>query len=136
MKAHNEAIHVLATQGLLGAAAVAVLTVGLVLAAWGAWGRASGCEKLLLIAICAGTVGFYVQNVFGFTVAGCGTLFVTFAALLSRLRRPAPVTSASAKGGLKSVALGLIGATILAALAFALNLGRLPSTTSRPSGTA
>jgi predicted Zn-dependent protease len=29
-------------------------------------------------------VGFYVQDMFSFTVVGCGTLFVTYAALLSR----------------------------------------------------
>src|SRR5439155_337436 len=40
-KAHNEAIHILATQGLLGAAAVVVLTGGLLVSGVRAWRRSN-----------------------------------------------------------------------------------------------
>jgi O-antigen ligase/tetratricopeptide (TPR) repeat protein len=82
-KAHNEAIHILATQGVLGGTALVILTAGLIGAGARAWRKASGDHRPILLAACAGIIGFYVQNLFSFTVAGCGTLFVTFAALLS-----------------------------------------------------
>jgi O-antigen ligase/Tfp pilus assembly protein PilF len=83
-KAHNEAIHILATQGLAGAAAVSIFTAGLFLTGRRAWRRAAPAERPLLVAVAAGLVGFYLQAAFSFTVAACGTLFVTLAALLSR----------------------------------------------------
>jgi tetratricopeptide (TPR) repeat protein len=86
-KAHNELIHILATQGLCGAAALGVLTAGLLVATIRAWRRTRGSRRAVVLALAAGVAGFYVQDAFSFTVAGCGTLFVTFAALLSRLGR-------------------------------------------------
>ena len=83
-RAHNEAIHVLATQGLVGAGALLVLLAGLVCAGVRAWRRAPAEARPLLLAIFAGTLGFLVQNAFGYTVAACGALFVTFAGLLAR----------------------------------------------------
>lgn len=87
-KAHNEALHILATQGLVGAGAMLVLSAGVVVAAFRAWRRLSPADRPLLAAVCAGALAFYVQDAFSFTVAGCGTLFVTFAAILSSLARP------------------------------------------------
>jgi O-antigen ligase/tetratricopeptide (TPR) repeat protein len=125
-KAHNEAIHILATQGALGGLAVLAITLGLLAAGRRAWRRAAPENRPLLVAIFAGIAGFYVQDVFSFTVAGCGTLFVTFAAILSRLGaraededpRPAPPPDSQAW----FVAM-LVAADILAAAAFFYNVG-------------
>ncbi len=85
-RAHNEALNLLATQGVLGGVTGLVLVAGLLLAAWRAW--RGGEDRLLIVALGAGVVAFVVQDLFSFTVAGCGTLVVTQAALLSRLARP------------------------------------------------
>jgi O-antigen ligase len=87
-KAHNEFLQILATEGLIGAAAVLVLMVGLLTAIVRAWRRSNSEDRWYLVALSAGTVGFAVQALFSFTVAGCGTLFVTYAALLSRCGAP------------------------------------------------
>ena len=88
-RAHNEAIHILATQGLFGGVAALVVGIGLVLAACRAWRRAHPDVRPLVLAVAAGLVGFAVQDFFSFTVAGCGTCFVTLAAVLVRLANPA-----------------------------------------------
>jgi O-antigen ligase/tetratricopeptide (TPR) repeat protein len=83
-RAHNEVLHILATQGLLGAAGVLVLGAGVGCAAARSWGRADVEDRPLLAALVAGVAGFAVLGMFGFTVVGVGALFVTAAALLSR----------------------------------------------------
>jgi O-antigen ligase/tetratricopeptide (TPR) repeat protein len=86
-RAHNEPLHILATQGGFGMIAALMITFGL----WKTFIRvfrrngASSEHLLLLISIFSGIIGFYIQNLFNFTVTGTGTLFITFAALLSRL---------------------------------------------------
>lgn len=84
-RAHNELIHLLATQGLVGAAAAAVMLAGLALAAVRAWQRARAEDRLLVLVLAAAALGFLVTSLFSCTVVGCGTLFVTTLALLSRL---------------------------------------------------
>jgi O-antigen ligase/tetratricopeptide (TPR) repeat protein len=88
-RAHNEAVHILATQGILGAAAVLVMTAGLVLAGRRAWRTGDPEDRALLAALYAGVIGFGAHGLFSFTVLGYGTLFVTFAAVLARLDAPA-----------------------------------------------
>ncbi len=97
-KAHDGLLHVLATQGLLGAAAALFLAGGLTVVGRRAWTRASAEERPLLLALFAGLAAFYVQGLVSFTVAATGTLFVTFAGLLSRLGGPG--TEASPERGL------------------------------------
>jgi O-antigen ligase/tetratricopeptide (TPR) repeat protein len=121
-RAHNEAIHLLATQGSLGGIAGLVLTVGLVVTGARAWRRAGPDEKPLVAAILAGVTGFYVQNLFSFTVVSCGTLFITYAALLSRFGTAGsslPRTTAVLPGQL---ALGLTVGVVLAGLTLLINL--------------
>src|SRR2546423_434221 len=66
-RAHNEVLHVLATQGVLGVAAGLLLTVGLALAVRRAFRQLGFADaRLLLTAVAAGAVGFYLQNLFGF----------------------------------------------------------------------
>ena len=83
-RAHNVALHILATQGLTGGATAATLVVGLALAAVRAWRRSAPADRPTIAAVAAGLAAFLVQDLFGFTVIGCGSLFVTGAALLSR----------------------------------------------------
>ena len=84
-KAHNELLHVLATQGLLGAVAALGLTMGLAVALIRAVRRAETSSRPWLVALAAGVAGFYVQNLVSFTVVGCGALAVVLAAIASRL---------------------------------------------------
>ena len=93
-KAHNELLQLLATQGILGAVAAALLLAGLARAAWLAWRRATLADRPLVVAVAAAVVAFLVQGLFGFTVTGIGTLFVTLAALLSRWSDPVRTTAA------------------------------------------
>lgn len=85
LRAHNIGLHLLATQGLVGAFAGAVFMAGLFISGWRAWQRALPATKPIVVVIAASLVGFFVQNLFSFTVTGLGTLFVTLAAMLSRL---------------------------------------------------
>jgi O-antigen ligase/Tfp pilus assembly protein PilF len=89
-RAHNEFLHILATQGLLGAIATLVITAGLGLAFIRILRNKDRPDPILPLAIFSGITGFYIQNIFSFTVIGCGTLFMTFAALLLRLSRSMP----------------------------------------------
>jgi O-antigen ligase/tetratricopeptide (TPR) repeat protein len=118
-RAHNEALNLLATQGLLGGLAVLVLAAGLVLA--GRQALRAGEDRLLVVALVAGITAFAVQDLFSFTVAGCGTLVVSQAALLSRLARPAG-TPPAARDGLEGFAITLVVTVLLAAAAFAHNV--------------
>jgi tetratricopeptide (TPR) repeat protein len=125
-RAHNELLHVLATQGLLGGAAVLVLLAGLARAARRAWRAAAPEDRPFLAALLASLAGFAVQDLFGFTVAGCGTLFCTGAALLSRWgspRDPSETTGAAAAGARWTWAGGLPAGGAVALLVFALNAG-------------
>jgi O-antigen ligase/tetratricopeptide (TPR) repeat protein len=120
-KAHNEVLHVLATQGLFGATAGLVLTGGLILAARrSARPTAAPDERLLRAAAVAGVAGFYLQNLFSFTVAANGSLFITLAAVLSRLAEGEPATRGTTPA-VASVTPGLLGGTVLAAGVFLAN---------------
>jgi len=86
-RAHNEVIQVLATQGGLGGLALLVLLAGLAVAAVRAWRASTPESRGLVAAACAGVLAFCVQDLFNFTLAPVGTLFVTLAAVLSALGR-------------------------------------------------
>ncbi|MFL5344443.1 MAG: O-antigen ligase family protein [Hyalangium sp.] len=87
-RAHSDALHVLATQGLVGVGAVLVMAVGLVLSGPRAWRLARREDQPLVLAVLAGLVAFCVQGAVGFTVTATGTLFLTFAGVLSGLAAP------------------------------------------------
>jgi len=92
-KAHNELIHVLATQGLLGGLAVGLIVWGTIRTGWRAWGQADGDSRRLLAVLFAGLVAFVVQALFSFTVVATGSLAVTLVALLDGLKRRRAVQS-------------------------------------------
>jgi tetratricopeptide (TPR) repeat protein len=84
-RAHSDGLHVLATQGLLGVGALAVMAWGLGVAGRRAWRRARLEDRPLLLALVAGVAAWCVQGLFGFTVTATGSLLVTFAGVLSGL---------------------------------------------------
>jgi O-antigen ligase/Tfp pilus assembly protein PilF len=86
IKAHNELIHILATQGIIGGIAIAMMIGGLCHAFFQAWRNGRRNQRAFLLAVAAGGVGFFVQAFFSFTVAGIGTLFVTLMAIIVRLQ--------------------------------------------------
>jgi putative inorganic carbon (HCO3(-)) transporter len=83
-RAHNEILHVLATQGLLGAAALLVLIFSLVRGVIRALRDSTPENHPFAAALAASLMGFAVQSLFGYTVVSCGTLFLTCAAFLDR----------------------------------------------------
>ncbi len=100
-KAHNELLHTLATQGLPGGLALALLVVGSGLALRRAY-AAQPDESAALVGMAAALVAFLTQALFSFTVTGCGTLALALLALLAALGRrreaptsPAPVSPAT-----------------------------------------
>lgn len=120
-KAHNQALHLLATQGLLGAAALGVLAVGLALAIRRAWRRVAPEERPLVVALTASVSAFATQNLFNFTVAATGILFTSAAGLLSGLGREGQGTQDAPSGtacmrGMLPVAAGLGGLSFLLTL--------------------
>lgn len=87
LRTHNEAIQLLATQGVIGASAGIFLLLGIAWTAVCTWRRQSTEGRWLLALVITGMLGFLVQNCFNFTVAATGSLFVAYAAVLSRLAR-------------------------------------------------
>jgi O-antigen ligase/tetratricopeptide (TPR) repeat protein len=122
-RAHNEALNLLATQGALGGLAVLGLVAGVMLVARQAW--RAGQDRILVLALIAGMAGFVVQDLFSFTVAGCGTLVVTQAALLSRLARPS-AGPGRPPDAVEGFAVTLLVAVTLGVLAFGHNLSAEP----------
>jgi tetratricopeptide (TPR) repeat protein len=100
-----------------------VLLAGLAVAARRAW-RVSG-DRMLVTALVAGLAAFLVQDLFSFTVAGCGTLAVTQAALLSRLGRP-PAGPAPPPDGTAGLAGVLATVAILTPVLLAHNVAAGP----------
>jgi putative inorganic carbon (HCO3(-)) transporter len=132
-RAHNEALNLLATQGTLGALAVLVVAAGVVVATWRAW-RLAG-DRLLVAALVAGLAAFAVQDLFSFTVAGCGTLAVTQAALLSRLARSSaePPPPPDGAGGF-ALTLGAVVLLVPVLLAHNVSTGPLLDEPARMAG--
>jgi O-antigen ligase/tetratricopeptide (TPR) repeat protein len=121
-RAHNEFIHVLATQGLVGAAAVLLGLVGLAAAGWRAWGRAPAEARPLVLAVLAGATAFLVQSAFSFTVADQGILFAVMAGVLARLgEAPAGADAGAPAAGRRWFPIALGCACLLASLVFAVN---------------
>ncbi len=94
-RAHNDLLHTLATQGLVGGIAFLLLAGTLAWAAWRAWKFARLPDRPLVAALVAAILAWYVQNLFGFPVAPTASLFVVVAAMLSRLAWPRQARRAS-----------------------------------------
>lgn len=87
--AHNEILQVLATQGVIGLAVVAWLTVAMGWAWWRAYRRpgASERDRLLLVGILATWTAYSVQNLFSFGVVSIDTLYWLLPAVVVLLQK-------------------------------------------------
>jgi O-antigen ligase len=84
VKAHNDLLHLLATQGLVGLAAASVLACGLARAARGVW-RAETRDRGLVLGLVASLCAWAVAGATGFTVAATGSLAAVEAGVLGSL---------------------------------------------------
>ncbi|MFL5340612.1 MAG: O-antigen ligase family protein [Gemmataceae bacterium] len=81
-RAHNEPLHLLATQGLFGLAAALVVIYGLVRDGRDAWRRCSPGERIWQSALFAALAAFATQAQFGYSTLGIATLAVSLAGVL------------------------------------------------------
>jgi O-antigen ligase/tetratricopeptide (TPR) repeat protein len=119
VKAHNDLLHMAATQGLLGAIAAVLLVGGFVLSGRRALREEEGVEQSLAGACLAGGLAWGITGAFGFTVIPTSVLMVAFAARLAPRtvadRPEPPLSNAPAASPLRVVlALGLVLVTVLA----------------------
>jgi len=85
-RAHQEILHVLATQGLIGLTALTAGFVALAMTFRRAWSNES--NRSLLLAIACGLAGFFVTEMFSFMVIACGSLVAMLLAMVSNLAQP------------------------------------------------
>ncbi len=82
-KAHNEAIEILATQGVFGGAAALLVLVFVILAIWRGVTRSESAARSGAIAATASLVAFGVQDLASFTVVALGSLSAATAGWLA-----------------------------------------------------
>jgi O-antigen ligase/Tfp pilus assembly protein PilF len=125
VRAHNELLQVLATQGALGGLALLLILVGLGRAAVRAGRAAPVGSRGLVAAACASVLAFCVQDLFNFTLAPAGTLFVTLAAIVSAFGRTefrVPSTQCPVPAAPRALAILLGVAALAGVLLFAVNM--------------
>jgi tetratricopeptide (TPR) repeat protein len=83
-RAHNELLHLLATQGVCGGAAALTVLLALAWTICRAW-RAHPQQRGLCAALAASLAGYFVTEMFGFVIIACGSLVVVLTAFVSRL---------------------------------------------------
>lgn len=115
-KAHNEAIQILATQGVPGAVAglLVVLCAGYVV--WRCVRRGEASVRAAAIPAGASLVAFLIQDLTSFTVAALGALAAALAGWLSAASprlQPALAEPRVLKSGRKPWALGIAGIPVL-----------------------
>lgn len=126
LRAHNELIHILATQGLVGLVGAAALAFGIAVAARRALKRRDEEARAATVSVLAGMIAFLVHALFCFSATTCTALFVACAAILSRLAESDPhVATPSAPSADRSVAIGIGSAGVAGALMFLRNASAL-----------
>jgi tetratricopeptide (TPR) repeat protein len=83
-RAHNEFLHVLATQGIFGALAGIAIAIALCFSFVRAW-RVQPRQRGLIVCVATALAGFFITEMFSYTVIACGSLIVVLAAFASRL---------------------------------------------------
>lgn len=83
-RAHNEFLHVLATQGVFGLLALLGMIGAIIWTLRRAW-RLQPDQRALIVAIAAALGGFAISETFSFTVIACGSLTAVLCAMASRL---------------------------------------------------
>jgi O-antigen ligase len=107
-RAHNLVLQVLATQGVVGMAALLILGFGLVRQGLRAW-HLHANQRPLLLAVFASLVGFFVQAQFNFLVIPCGVLLLTLIAVAARLGQAIETPAAEKQPGWLSILAALAG---------------------------
>jgi tetratricopeptide (TPR) repeat protein len=120
-KAHNDLLHALATQGLVGGVAWCLVAVGGIGLGLGAVRRATGRERGLATALLGGWVAFLVHVQASFAVVALTTVLVAWAVVLAGLRAAAEGAGPPAAEPLPGTSGFRVGA-LAATLAFALGL--------------
>lgn len=92
-RAHNEFLHILATQGIVGILAMMGVLGTLVWSLQRAW-RLKPDQRGLIVAVAAALGGFFITELFGFTVIACGSLSLVLAAMIARLAQEPLVETA------------------------------------------
>ena len=128
LKVHNEPLDVLATRGLAGGAAAAILVFGLVRAATRARRRVDG-DPMLAVAAAAGLAAYAVHTLFHFPTAAGSALAACQAAALTRLAEAAPPGSPPAPEHAARASLASLASL---AAAFVLGAGLLHFAVLRP----
>jgi O-antigen ligase len=131
LKAHCEPLEILATRGLLGAAAALVLLLGLGRAGLRAV-RATSTDAELAVASLAGLTAFLVHIVFHFPTAAGTSLAVTLAAVLLV---PAEEMPARGPDGRVAKGVGIAAGAIAGALLYFLVLEPLRADVLGQAGT-
>ncbi len=96
-RAHNEFLHALATQGLVGATAYLALAATLAWTVVRVW-HEQPQQRRLVAVLASILVAFYVQNLFGFAVASTSALFAVVMGLLASLKDKIQVQAPSQPG--------------------------------------
>jgi O-antigen ligase/tetratricopeptide (TPR) repeat protein len=117
--AHDDLLHTLATQGIVGGIAFLLLAGTLAWAVRRALRTGRVVDRPLVLALAATVLTWYVQNMFGFPVVPTASLFVVVAAILSRLAWPAAIEELkSARSGAHHqahLAFRIVAGTLIAA---------------------
>ncbi|MCE9529758.1 MAG: O-antigen ligase family protein [Planctomycetes bacterium] len=118
-RAHNEFLHVLVTQGLVGFIACLGLVAAIGISFRRAWIFSSN-DRTLVLAIFAAFIGYFVTELFGFTVIACGSLAAVGLAMISRLAEPPVPVAVYPANQVATVSWRAVQAAILAGCAFLL----------------
>jgi O-antigen ligase len=136
-RAHNDLLHILATQGLLGGVALLGQLAAVAVAGRRAWSTRPQ-ERPLILGLLGAVVAYHIQNLFGFPVVATSSLLVVALGCLSRLgeaeqegrARLLPSRGQEGSAG-ASPSLVLVVGAILACLVLPANLLAEPGSMTR-----
>lgn len=113
VRAHNDFLEALVTQGVLGGLAYLLLPLALAVGVYRCWRR--GTNPALVLTLAAAMLAYYVQNLSGFAMSSCLSLFAVCAGMLSRLSEDEAIatTPASSKGWARVLVPALAGGLVV-----------------------
>jgi O-antigen ligase/tetratricopeptide (TPR) repeat protein len=118
-RAHNDLLHILATQGLVGGLALLAQVVAVAVVARRAW-RRDAQQRGLVLGLLGVVAAYHVQNLFGFPVIATSSLLAVALGSLSRLGESTEERCLAGASGSPRFALAV--GTALACLVLPLNL--------------
>jgi O-antigen ligase len=118
-RAHNEFLHVAATQGIVGILALLGVLGAIVWGLQRAW-RHHPEQRGLLVAIAAALGGFFITEMVGFTVIPCGSLAVVLCGVTARLAFVPSAETATCLAHRTTIPVRCAQAGLLGVLAYSL----------------